>query len=102
LACGPRTGGRARVRLGSGGGVPVGCGSTKGMTAGPQLSVTEAEAGSSCGGLAAELGRKANWAAATLGDGGCCASWAGARESLGCHSELGHNHELLLLGCWAR
>jgi hypothetical protein len=35
------------------------------MTVGPQLSVTEAEAGSGYGGLAAELGRKANWAAAT-------------------------------------
>jgi hypothetical protein len=58
LACGPRTGGCARVGLGGGGGVPVGCGSTKGMTVGPQLSVTAARRrrGSGCGGLAVATG----------------------------------------------
>jgi hypothetical protein len=34
------------------------------MTAGPQLSVTEVEAGSGYGGLAAILDQKASWAAA--------------------------------------
>jgi hypothetical protein len=89
LACGPRTGGRARVGLGGGGGVPVGCGSTKGMIARSQLSVTETEAGSGCGGLAAELGGKAIWAAATAGrrrllrERGLCARVAGLPLGVG-------------------
>jgi hypothetical protein len=68
------------------------------MTAGPQLSVTEVEAGSGCGWLVVAMGRKASWAAAVAaraglerlaGPAGWAATcWASAREENGCWADL--------------
>jgi hypothetical protein len=63
LACGPRTGRRASLGLGGGGGVRGGDGRSWGMTGGPPLSASAGGGERSCGGLP---GRKAKWAAALL------------------------------------
>jgi hypothetical protein len=112
LACGPREPARA---VGLDGGarhsrVLRGHGSTKGMTGGPQRSATVGAGGGGARGWRRLTGRKANWAAATAAAqaglkrlagpaGWTTVCWAAARGLLGCYLVLGHNHELLLLGC---
>jgi hypothetical protein len=86
LACGPRTGRRAPLRLGGGGGVRGGDGPSSRMVRGSHPSAAQgAEAGSGCGGKQAGWAASSSgWAVAACGATGLLRGWSGLRGWLRC------------------